>query len=377
VGRRPFGDAREAANGIYVRNGRRSLRMRCRMGFQTDDAVTVLQSVQECQEWFSKPEIVKALHLDKMCLWQRLSPVAAGTVVSKRTEILRRVFTKLLEDRAVRPDLPLLEVEHLGREAESRDTRCRTLVFATNLTNLEVPVKFTSYTQGTMAVYNILEVMMAAVALPGQTFPVALPMDRAPTTEPNMECVSASISGYSNPSFQILIEAQQPSLWNPGEIHSILSIGCGLRQWKVAEGWARSRFADQLRLDTSKILRRVATDTERTEAQVRRLLSVGPVKYYRFNLPVGVVSADIGDWAWTLSSVFRERLERYCDLERGNIRECYERLRIAHGDTQMPESHPSPPANADYAFDMFPGGEKLTRNGPYASNPTDKLCALL
>ena len=299
-------------------------------------------------------------------------PTAAGSVVRTRTQTLEKVFRSLLDERGLDPTHAFYEEEHSGSDM-SRDARCRTLVYAANLAAMQIPARFASYgPQPETGGFNMLEVMTAAVALPGQTLPTALPMNRDASAKPEIECMSASIAGYANPSFQILADAQDPGngLWTPGEIHTLVSIGCGERPLRVSEGWARSTSPSKLRLDSSAVLNRVATGTESTHLQVERLLRASYVDYYRFNAPVSVVSTDIGNWRWTKDtrSGFTERLNRHLSVKsvRDKLEECHERLGINQQWSSSLVSEPRPqPASEDYCeFDRLLDGKQLTRNGP-------------
>lgn len=245
-----------------------------------------------CETWFRKPIILELLHLKRMTLAQRVKPWGLRNV----TEAKARAFQEAFEDilGVERKDERFLESFH-GRDLGGRDLRCRTVVLATNLDALDGVVRFTSYPQSSIG-YSILEVMMAAVALPGHTLPVDLPMVRSGVTPPNMKCVAASVSGHANPSFQALIEAE--ALWTPRQIHSLVSIGCGMRKRRPLVGdLGTSGSPNQLTLNTMEMMGRALTDPERTELQVHRLLSTGgDIEYRRFNTPVGAMKSSIGDW---------------------------------------------------------------------------------
>jgi hypothetical protein len=294
--------------------------------------------------------VIGALHLRELSWLQQYSPGGVRKYIAARSRALLAAFERLLGPRA---QDPFRETDDDG----DPESRCRTLVLATDLDNMNSPAMFASYLRGPQDTYSILGVMMAAVAIPEQTLPVGLiPRRHPPTTRPNMECVSASITGHANPCLQALIEAEDQN-WT---IHSLLSIGCGIRSWGRAEGWGKSNSPHQQLADAAEVTGRIATDTERIEVQVRRLCN-RKIDYGRFNVPGGVVSEDVGDWNRTLTQEFQDKIDEYLSEKKVE-----ESLKVWHEQLEISNpAHPRLPNElsfVDCPFDTFLSEIKLSKN---------------
>ncbi len=309
-----------------------------------------MQSIQECQGWFARPDVINALHLHELSWVQQNLPGGVGKYIAARSKALLAAFNDLLGAQA----------QSRFREANdgrNPDDRCRTLVLATDLDRMNSPAMFASYLRNSQDTYTIIGVMMAAIAIPEQTLPVQLiPVRDTPTKMPNMECVSASMTGHANPSLQALIEAEDQK-WT---IHTILSIGCGIRSWGRAEGWGKANSPRQQLTDAAEVTGRIATDTERTECQVRRLCD-RKIYYDRFNVPDGVMSEDVGDWKRTLTQECQSKISEYLAETRvdESLKICHERLEIANA---IPTPVLAEPPPVYCPFDTFLPEIKLSKN---------------
>ncbi len=224
------------------------------------------------------------LHYRDLSWWEERWPGGIQKHLAARSVSLRKAFEDLLGDRR-------RESFFERDKDEDPDSWSRTLVLATDLDAISSPALFASYLRGVQDEYSIIDVMMAAVAIPEQMLPVFLtPVNKPMSKTPNMECVSASITGHANPCLQALIGAKNMS-WT---IYSLLSIGCGIRSWGREQGWGRSNSPNQQLADAAEVTGRVATDPERIEVQVDRLCK-HKIDYHRFNVPNGVVKENIGD----------------------------------------------------------------------------------
>jgi hypothetical protein len=250
-----------------------------------------------------------------------------GKVGKRRSKAIMTEFQQLLKDKGAVNEGGICEsfVEPgQGQQEWSRDAECRTLVLAANANDLGSVVRFTTYPSCTSphAPYNtsnfsILDVMMAAIPLPTSMPPAEIPLlrseaDGSVDPQNTLTCLAASTAGHANPSFQALIEAEDcDRLWRPSEIHSLVSIGSGVRK-RSFKHLGKSLWAHKILSDAGKLYARSVTDPERIEVQLSRHLKTATnIEYYRFEACNGIVSLRIGDWLWTLNPEFERLLNGY------------------------------------------------------------------
>ncbi|KAK0657806.1 peptidase S8/S53 domain-containing protein [Cercophora newfieldiana] len=295
-------------------------------------------SVQECEEWFMAR--IDKLQLDPTSWLKPRDWIGGvGPVLTSRTEVLMDEFQQLLGDRG--------REDFIEQESEDFNDYCRTLVLAADLKNVAEPMRFTSYPSPRTQGFSVLDVMMAALPLPAWMWPAVIPLTlpssaAQPMKKQTTTCFAASATGHANPSFQALIEAENEidgpfgHLWTPSQIHSLVSIGTGIRDKhrQLDDDLGTSRWAYRLDQDAAAMYGRSITDTERTHVQLERFLqSSGGINYYRFNAPDQVVSARIGDWRWTKTDEFKKRLSGYMESPktRAELRGCYRSLGLFLG----------------------------------------------
>lgn len=258
---------------------------------QSTRGLIAKQSIQDCLYWFQKPKITKLIHLEAIGIFDTFRDY--DRVLAKRSDCLRQAFQDLLKEFGT-GDIDELLLEDCSISSDSNASKSRVLVLASNLAELKSPVSLRNYSpkeynQDNTPCHTILDSLMAVVTLPL--------WNKEFTMADNTRCIAASVTGHSNPAFEAIIEAKT-HIWDPDDIHSLLSLGCGDRAIKPINLTAAAAGSlEQLESESTRLSMRVSTDPTRVAQQLEHFLYTEPIIYKRFNVPYGVVGLDIGDWS--------------------------------------------------------------------------------